>query len=186
MKLAMATPDTPEAPRYRIPRYHAILLAAFLRGGTVDEAAAAAGISRRQTLRWKARHGADLEDARAHLVDAAQAQLREALPATAESVARSARDIGAAVPTALRRLLEILEKPEADLTHVRLAATALLDASARASALAFEVHAKLSERIELEQRIGRLEAAVAARASQPTGARNFTTILGGGAAPRQA
>lgn len=152
----------PSAPRTRFPRYHATLFAAFLRGASVGEAAAAAGISPRQTKRWKSRYAVELEEARANLVDAAQAQLREALPATAENIARSAKDLGDAVPKALKRLLEIIENQAADLTDVRLAATALLDASARASALAFDVHAKFSDRFEVERRLVNIETRIAA------------------------
>lgn len=176
----MARIDTPAAPQNRRPRYHAVLLAAFLRGATVDEAAAAAGISRRQTLRWKARYGADLEEARAHLLDAAQAQLREALPATAERVAQSAREVGAAVPVALRRLLEILERPGADVTDVRLAAATILAASDRASALAFDVYQRLAEHGDLATRVAALESAledaIAARMAPPAGPRRPSLV----------
>jgi hypothetical protein len=178
--LGMAPDDTPRAPGYRFPRYHAILLAAFLRGATVDEAAAAAGISRRQTLRWKARHASTLEEARAHLLEAAQAQLRDALPATAELVARGARDLGAVVPVALQRLQGILANPDADLALIARVAQAVLDAAARQAQLTFDIHGRLAERHEIEQRLAELERRLAALVTPGVWSETF---LGGGGRP---
>jgi hypothetical protein len=157
----MAANVTPMAPVQRTPRYHAVLLAAFLRGATVDEAAAAARISRRQTLRWKGRYAATLEEARAHLLEAAQARLRDQLPENAEVIADGARRLGAVVPAAVARLAAILADPDADTTHVRLAAATVLDASARQAAVAFDVHHRLTEHHDLERRFAALEEQLA-------------------------
>lgn len=164
----MASDVTPAAPPPRLPRYHAVLLAAFLKGATVDAAAEAAGISRRQTLRWKQRYGAELEAARRNLLDAAQAQLREALPATAEVVASGARALGELAPFARERLKEILANREADLSLVARVAQAVLTEGRDQAALAFTIHAKLLEAHEFAARLAAIEERLAALAAGPT------------------
>lgn len=158
----MSRNDTTATPTRRPPRYHTVLLAAFLRGATVNQAAAAAGISKSQTMRWKRNFAFELEDARQNLLDAAQSQLREALPATAEIVARGARDVGAASPVALQALQALLSDPGTDPALRARVAQAIL-AEARAGAeLAFTIHAKLTEAHDLEVRLFGLEEKLAA------------------------
>ncbi len=122
---------TPRPAERRSSRYHEALLAAFVSGASVGEAARLAGISERTAQRWKALHWAEVTAAR-----------REALDGLLTSVRR-------ALPAALERLQSIAETSQDEAVAVR------------ASLGIWDIFGRVSDRMELEDRLAALEQATA-------------------------
>lgn len=161
----------PKHPAPRRSRAHELLLAAFVTGATLEQAARAAGVSPRTAARWKANpaNRSELDAARADLVETALASVREALPAAAQGVAGAVRALGEAVPAAAKRLAEVVQDPEAETSVAIRASTELLANVHRFHALTFEVFARLAEQSATAARLDALEATVAAQAAaRPT------------------
>lgn len=152
-------PDPAKEPRRRARRaYDALLLRAHVEHHTVEAICAATGLSRSTVQRWRRdpQNTAEVQAARGDVVRGALASLRNGLGAAA------------------RRLVLVVEKSERD------------DVAVRAAVAMFEAHGRLSERTDLEQRLGALEAAVRQVALGPTAVspsvrRSFRTLLGPGA-----
>src|SRR5262249_47488493 len=107
--------------------YHEFLLAAFASGGSVDEAAQQAGVSRRTAQRWRALHHQEVLTARREMLDGMLSRVRAALRA------------------ALERLESIAKNSEDEAVAVR-AALGLWD-----------IFGRVSDRMELEERLAALE-----------------------------
>jgi hypothetical protein len=117
----------PAADKGPTRRYHESLLAAFVSGASIGEAARQAGVSERTARRWKAGHGTEVLAARRALLDGLLTKVRAALPVALErleSIAKNSEDEGVAV---------------------------------RASLGLWDIFGRVSDRMELEQRIAALE-----------------------------
>jgi hypothetical protein len=125
----MAERDTPASdnPGSRTPAYHAVLLEAFLAGSSVGDAARQAGISRRQCQRWRGRYWHLVQEARQEALDGLVARVRRALPVALDRLENTAR-AGEDEGTAVRAAMGL-----------------------------FEVFGKVSERVELDQRLAWIE-----------------------------
>jgi hypothetical protein len=111
----------------RLSRYHDALLAAFVSGVTVAEAARQAGTSERTAQRWKARHWNEVQTASRGIVEGLVTRVRNALPG------------------ALARLEKVAKESEDDGIAVR-AAVALWD-----------IFGRVTDRMQLEERLAALE-----------------------------
>jgi hypothetical protein len=118
---------TPRSVKRRLPRYHEGLLAAFATGASVGEASRLAGVSERTAQRWKACHGAEVLVARRGMLDGLLSRVR------------------AALPSALERLESIAKNSEDEGVAVR------------ASLGLWDIFGRVSDRMELEERLSALE-----------------------------
>ncbi|MFN0062064.1 MAG: hypothetical protein ACKVPX_06070 [Myxococcaceae bacterium] len=108
-------------------RYHELLLAEFVAGSTVGAAARAAGVSRKTVQRWRGKHWPEVTVARREALDGLMARVRSALP------------------TALERLDRVARESEDDAVAIR-AALGIWD-----------IFSRVSDRLELEERLSALE-----------------------------
>jgi transposase-like protein len=124
----LAESVTSRPVKRRLPRYHEALMAAFATGASVGEAARLAGVSERTAQRWKACHGTEVLAARRGVLDGLLSKVRAALPA------------------ALERLENIAKNSEDEGVAVR------------ASLGLWDIFGRVSDRMELEERLSALEA----------------------------
>jgi hypothetical protein len=110
-----------------VRRYHELLLAAFVAGATVDDAARQAAVSRRTAQRWRAEHWPKVVAARRETLDGMLSRVRNALP------------------VALERLETIAKNSEDEAVAVR------------ASLGIWDIFGRVSDRMELEERVSELE-----------------------------
>jgi hypothetical protein len=129
----LAESVTPRSVKRRLPRYHEDLLAAFATGASAGEASRLAGVSERTAQRWKAGHGEELLTARRGMLDGLLSKVRAALPA------------------ALERLESIAKNSEDEGVAVR------------ASLGLWDIFGRVSDRMELEERLSALEARMAGK-----------------------
>jgi hypothetical protein len=122
---------TPRPAERRSSRYHEALLAAFVSGASVGEAARLSGISERTAQRWKAQHWPEVLKARRTVLDGLLGRVRNALP------------------IALERLESIAKDSEDEAVAVR------------ASLGIWDIFGRVSDRMELEERLAALEQAAA-------------------------
>jgi len=115
-------------------RYHELLLAAFVAGSSVEEAARHAGVSRRTAQRWKPIHWGEVTAVRREALDGLLASVRKALPA------------------ALERLQTIAKESEDEAVAVR------------ASLGIWDIFGRVSDRMEFEERLAALEQAAERKA----------------------
>lgn len=166
----------------RPSRYDAALLAAFLAGGSLEEAAKAAGCSRSTAKRRKDALAQEIEAGRRQLVETTLETVRLGLPAAAQGVTAAVRELGAAMPAAARRLAAVVQDDTSEPSAAIRASVELLVGLHRFADLSFATFARLAEQSSLAARLDALEAAVAARPA-PAGARTWRPTILGGANP---
>ncbi len=178
------TPDgpAPGCSPTRTSRYDGALLASFLAGGTLDEAARAAGCSRSTAKRRKEALAAELEAGRRQLVETTLATMQLGLPAAAQGVTAAVRELGAAMPAAARRLAEVVQNPESETSVAIRASVELLTGLHRFAELSFATFARLAEQSSTADRLSAIEATLAARTT-PAATRPWKPTLLGGANP---
>jgi hypothetical protein len=131
---ALACSDLPAGAKERgRRRYHEALLAAFASGASNAEAARQTGVSERTARRWRSKHNAEVLAARREMLEGMLSRVRGALPA------------------ALERLESIAKNSEDEAVAVR------------ASLGLWDIFGRVSDRMELEERLAALELAAAAR-----------------------
>lgn len=130
---------SPGAAKQRPSRYHEALLTAFVSGATVAEAARQAGAGERTVRRWKSAHWDEVVAARRRVVEGLFTRVRNALP------------------IALDRLERIAKDSDDDSVAVR------------ASLGLWDIFGRVSDRMELEERIAALEKRAALSRSNGEG-----------------
>jgi hypothetical protein len=125
----LAESVTPVNAKRRSSRHHEPLLAAFVAGATVGEAARQAGVSERTAQRWKANNADEVIATRRGMLDGLLDRVRNALPA------------------ALHRLETIAKDSQDEAVAVR------------ASLGIWDIFGRVSDRMQLEERLSALEGA---------------------------
>lgn len=126
---------TPRSVKQRLSRYHEALLAAFASGASVGEAARLSGISERTAQRWKAQQWQEVLKVRRAVLDGLLGRVRNALP------------------VALERLETIAKNSQDEAVAVR------------ASLGIWDIFGRVSDRMELEERIAAIEQAAARKSN---------------------
>jgi hypothetical protein len=125
----LADSGAPRGDKVPVRRYHELLLAAFVAGARVEDAARQAAVSRRTAQRWRAEHWPEVVAARRETLEGMLNRVRNALPVALErleDIAKNSQDEGVAV---------------------------------RASLGIWDIFGRVSDRMELEERLAALEQA---------------------------